>query len=64
MKLVFISYRMHSFWSISLIILAGLPPIIEYAGKDFVTTEPAATTHPWPKHTPDKIIDPTPIHTS
>ena len=41
--------------------LAGTPPIIEFSGKDFVTTLPAAITHPGPIVTPSKTVTLLPI---
>lgn len=49
------------FWSIGLIILAGVPPTKVLAGTSFVTTEPAAITAPSPTVTPGQIVQWPPI---
>ena len=46
------------------IILAGTPATIVFSGTDLFTTAPAATTTRCPIFTPDKILQPLPIHTS
>lgn len=49
---------------LSFIFFAGLPPYIENSSTSFVTIEPAAIIAPFLIVTPDKIIQPKPIHTS
>lgn len=52
------------FWSIGLIILAGVPPTKVLAGTSLVTTEPAAITAPSPMVTLGQIVQWPPIQTS
>ena len=51
--------KLHSFTSISLMILAGLPARTTLSPKDLVTTAPAPTTTLSPKVTPGRMISST-----